>query len=392
MNQKNPVMIFWASNFLALLAFISLNIYLPSLPILADVFHTSLNSLKLSITLFLVSFSVSQFFWGSLSVRFGRKNTVLLGLIVANIGTLMAMLASNVTIFNTARFIEGAGIGAASVLCRALLTDTLELNQLSRAFAFVSITGNIMPALAPIVGGYLAVLLSWRFIFLFLAIYDTSLIILFYFCVKETIPVINKNFKLSHAIGEYFQAFKSIKFLGYLLPYVILSGGMLGYYAATPFIFVHYLHVPTQHYAFLSIATVITYIAGAYLSSHLMRRLGADKAIFIGICVGIASAALAIVFSLLFSLSIITVLIPVMIYTCAAGLVAANATASALEKLKHIAGAASAIVGGSVYAVSAVLTSIITMLDLSKLSSISFYICGVVLLAFISFYGLIIKN
>lgn len=390
MNEKNPSIIFWAANFLALLAFISLNIYLPSLPTLAQVFNTQPANLKLSITLFLISFALSQFFWGSISVRYGRKKTVITGLIVADIGTLMAMLASNILVFNTARLIEGAGIGAASVLCRALLTDALELTQLSRALAYVSITGNVMPALAPIIGGYLMVLFNWRAIFLFLAIYDTALIIIFYLWIQETSPFINKDFKLAHALQEYILAFKNPTFLGYLLPFVILSGGMLGYYAATPFIFINHLHVPAQHYAFLSVSTVVSYIIGAQLSNRLMQTLGSNKAILCGLGVGIMAAILSIIFSSFSSLSIVTVLIPMILYTCSAGLIAANATACALATLKKIAGAAAAVIGGSVYAVSAIFTTIITALDLSKLSSLTFYICGIVLLAAASFYSLII--
>lgn len=390
-NIKQQARIFWSANVLGLLAFISINIYLPCLPLLAKDFHTTNTALKLSITLFLVGFSISQFFWGSLSVRYGRKKAVLLGLLITNIGTVCAMLSPNIQIFITSRVIEGVGVGAASVLCRALLTDALKLQKLSKALAYVSITGNIMPALAPIVGGYIAYLFNWRFIFGFLCIYTTLLFIVFYKYIEETNPSIQPNFKVSHALKEYFSAFKHRIFLGYLLPYAILSGGMLGYYAATPFIFIHYLHVPAQHYAFISLITVATYIVGAYSSTGLLNKYGADKAIFIGLSVALIAEIAAIIAVLIFHLSISTVIIPMAIYTFSAGLVAANATASALTALKHIAGAAAAVVGGSVYGASAALTAFITIMNLGKLSSLAIYMGVTVILSFFSFYFLVIK-
>jgi DHA1 family bicyclomycin/chloramphenicol resistance-like MFS transporter len=389
MPQKNKNLIFWAANFLALLGWISVNIYLPSIPALTHYFSTSSDNLKLSISLFLLGFSLSQFFWGSYSERVGRKKSILWGLLVAECGTLIALCAPDVSVFNIGRLIEGIGIGAASVLTRALLTDAFDKVELTRAFSYISTTANIMPALAPILGGYLLIWFDWHAIFVFLLIYTSGLICLFFTSINETHPAIQPDFSLTAALKQYMLVFTHREFLGYLLPYALLSGGMIGYYAATPFIFIDHLHVPAEHYAFLSLATVFSYIIGANLARRLASRWGFNRALMLGIAMALLAGLILLVCWVFSTLSINTVVLPIMLYTFAAGIVSPNANASALMALKHMAGASSAVIGVGVYAASAILAAIITQLNLASLAALAGYISSIAIIALAGFYLLI---
>lgn len=389
-NSKR--LIFIATNCLGLLGWISMNIYLPSIPALEQYFHARPDDLRFSISIFLLGFSLSQFFWGSISERLGRIKPILCGLCLAECGTLLALFSQNILMFDTARFIEGAGIGAAAVLTRAVLADSFSKIELSRAFSFISTTANIMPALAPIVGGYLLLVGGWRTIFAFLALYTTFLIYLFSKYVGETHPAIKSNFRVSHALKQYFEAFTHLSFLGYLLPYAIVSGGLIGFYAATPFIFIAVLHMAPQHYGFLAIFTVLTYILGANFSSKLAKRIGFDRAILLGICMTLLSGIILFGCWLLLSLNGLTVMIPMMTYAFGGGLIAPNANASAMGKLSHMSGPAGAVMGSVVYGCSAVLSAILTSLNLASLISIAGYVTVIALIALVSFYGLIYKN
>lgn len=214
MSQNNKRIIFVATNCLALLGWISMNIYLPSIPALEQHFHATSQDLKFSISIFLMGFALSQFFWGSVSERLGRIKPILYGLFLADCGTLLVLFAPNITVFNTGRFIEGVGIGAAALLTREVVADSYSKIELSRAFSFISTSANIMPALAPIVGGYLLLMGGWRTIFVFLILYTTFLFVLFSKGVGETHPAIKHNFRVSHALKQYFEAFTHRTFLG----------------------------------------------------------------------------------------------------------------------------------------------------------------------------------
>jgi len=390
-DPKNRL-IFWVSTVLALLAFVSLNIYLPSLPAIQKNLVATPLGLKLSITLFLIGFALSQFVWGSFSAKYGRKNLVIWGLIIADLGSFTAMLAPSIFIFDTARLFEGLGIGSAGVLCRAMLTDTFDSHELSRAISYVSSIGNVMPALAPIIGGYIVLAGSWRLIFLVLIIYTSALILIFYFSVHETNQKIQKDFGLKSALKEYGHILSNRTFMTYFCPVMILSGGMVGYYAATPFIFMTYLHISAQHYAFLSIATVATYVLGAQSSNILNKRFGCNKTIFVGLFLSVVAFVLALILNFMTGLSAFSVILPMAIYTLAAGLIAPVSGGRALSAVRQMGGAASAVFGGLVYGMSALCTLLITSMDLSRLSTLVIYLGVLSVLALCFFLVMAVKN
>jgi Bcr/CflA subfamily drug resistance transporter len=391
MNRHEETKIVILANVLAVLGWLSINIYLPSLPLLEKTFAQHPGEVKLSITLFLAGFALSQFFWGSISERFGRKNPILFGLLVAAIGSVLAMCAPNVIVFDAGRLIEGTGIGAASVLARALLTDSFNRTKISYAMSYITTSANIMPALAPIVGGFILLWFGWRFIFLFLIFYTMALFVLLARKLPETHKRIKKDFTLLKAIEEYFQLFKHREFLGYLLPYVMLSGGMLGFYTATPFIFINVLGMSAHLYAFFCIATVASYIVGVQVGQRLIIHKSFKDVIFIGVILSLIAACGLILCSVFGSLNVYTILLPMMIYTFAAGMVAPNANAGAMAIVSHIAGASGAVIGASLYAASAILSYMITSANLHKLGSLAFYISGITLIVLFGFYFLILR-
>ena len=377
------------ANSLGVLGLLSINIYLPGLPFLIKYFHTTPQNLKLSISLFLLGFAASQFIWGSLSERFGRKKPILIALFLACVGTVITMLAPNIITFNAGRFIEGTGIGCASVLTRALLTDTFDKIRLSAAISYLTTAANIMPAIAPIIGGYLLLWLGWRFIFLFLLIYSGIILFGFYKKLVETNKSLREHLSLTEAIQDYWTIIRHREFMGYILPYLFLSGGMFGYYAAAPFIFISFLHISAQHYGFIQILTVVSYIVSTNLSVQLMRWFNMDKIILWGTFLGIIAGICLVVFYQFLDLSIFTVMLPMMIFCFAAGLVASNANAGALSTLSQKAGSCGAIISALLYGLSALFSAIIANQDLSSLKPLTIYICVIALFACIGFLKLI---
>lgn len=174
-----------------------------------------------------------------------------------------------------------------------------------------------------------------------------------------------------------------------MLPYTIVSGGLIGFYAATPFIFISELHMAPQHYAFLTVFKVTTYILGANLSSKLAKRIGFDRAILLGISMILLAGIVLLGCEWFLSLSAFTVIIPMMIYALGGGLIAPNANASAMSKLSHMSEPAGAVMGSVVYACSAALSAILTSLNLANLLSLTGYVIAI---ALIGFYGLILRN
>jgi Bcr/CflA subfamily drug resistance transporter len=371
---------------------LSINIYLPSLLQLTQVFHTSLDNVKLSISLFLLSYALSQFFWGSLSEKIGRKKAILLGLSIASVGTLLALLASNIFLFNLARFVEGFGIGCASVLARTLLSDSLEKMKITIAISYTATAMNIIPALAPIIGGHLQYWLGWRFVFLFLLLYTVALLIIFSKKLRETNRVTQHELSIKKLFAQYAQALKHREFIGYSLPFVLLTGGLLGYYAATPFIFMSVLHFSAKTFGYFSIATVIAYICGTNLSRYLSTKLDIDKTILLGISIALLAAVIAIISWLFFSMNVIAVLLPITIYALAAGLISPCSNAGAMAAMRNNAGPSGAVLSAAYYSAWMIFSTILTHLTLNSLGTLAGYVSVIVIVALIGYWQLILRH
>jgi DHA1 family bicyclomycin/chloramphenicol resistance-like MFS transporter len=195
---------------------LSVNIYLPILPHLEKVFDIGRSTASLTVTVFLIGFSVTQLVWGPLSDRFGRKPILLCGLAISVTGAVLAACANSIEFFMGARILESVGIGVAPVLARSVLTDSLDRDHVSTAMAYVAIVVAIVPAVAPIIGGYLTLLWSWRSIFLFVAGYGAVLGMTCAFRLPETIRSRNPGLKAAAVVGEYREMLSHREYLGYI--------------------------------------------------------------------------------------------------------------------------------------------------------------------------------
>lgn len=390
-KATHPDLIVLFATLLFIYGWLSVNVYLPALPSLSNYFHTDISNLKFSITLFLFGFAISQFFWGFYSEKHGRKKPLLIGLFLVLLGTFITMVSPNVDVFNIGRFVEALGLGSGPVAGRAALTDLLDQKELTIAMAYATISTNIMPAIAPIIGGNL-LHFGWRSIFAFLLLYGGILFAAFWHFLPETSRTIKSDLQIKDSLRHYFEIFKNREYLGYSLPYMIVSGAMIGYYAMTPFIFITHLHISAKIYGFLSLFTVGAYIFGAIINRLVSSFFRAIKIILFGIGLLFLSSVLFLIFAILFSINSWTVLVPISFFTFAAGLICPSCNAVAMTVMRNKAGTASAILSGTLYLGSAIFSAITTSLSVNSLFPLAFYITTITLIVFFQFTLMVVKK
>lgn len=134
---------------------------------------TIITELKLSLTsaqwvnsLYAMVFAALLLTFGRLGDRWGRRRLLLAGVALFVAGSLLAALASEVSILIAARAVQG--VGGALILPSTLSTVNATFRGRSRAAAF-GIWGAVMSgaaALGPLLGGWLTSTASWQWIFL----------------------------------------------------------------------------------------------------------------------------------------------------------------------------------------------------------------------------------
>ncbi|OGT53176.1 MAG: hypothetical protein A3E84_00900 [Gammaproteobacteria bacterium RIFCSPHIGHO2_12_FULL_42_13] len=164
---------------------------------------------------------------------------------------------------------------------------------------------------------------------------------------------------------------------------------MIGYYTLTPFLFINRLHISAENFGYLSLISAGTYIAGVVLG-RIFSSVETLKMVFVGTILAFLSSVVGVLCAIFYPMNIVTVLLPISLFTFAAGEIAPSSNAGALSSLRHLAGIGSAVAGASIYVSSSIFSSIATALPIHDLWPLVFYMGITSTLAFAMFLYLIV--
>jgi DHA1 family bicyclomycin/chloramphenicol resistance-like MFS transporter len=164
----------------------STDLYTPSLPFLTDFFGTTPELLKLTISLNLIAYGFAQIIYGPLSDRFGRRPIFLGSIFFFTIASVVCGFAISIDQLLIARVFQGFFAAAQAVMVLAVFKDLFTEKEQVKAFAMYGMAIAITPAVAPILGGYIHVLLGWEFNFFLTALIGLISAILIYFLLPES--------------------------------------------------------------------------------------------------------------------------------------------------------------------------------------------------------------
>ena len=165
-----------------------IDIYLPSLPGMAQDFGVTMAAMQTSVTLFIFAVGLSQLLIGPLADRHGRRPVALAGVAAYVAGSALGACAGTVEWFYAARVIQGIGACAASLVAFAAVRDRYAPAEGARIYSYLNGALCSVPALAPMLGGALAVLAGWRSTFVFMALFALTLALLLARRFGETRP------------------------------------------------------------------------------------------------------------------------------------------------------------------------------------------------------------
>ncbi|MGW9528979.1 MFS transporter [Paenibacillus terrae] len=139
---------------------------------------------------------------GPISSRLGKKNTVMLGLLLVVIGGILPMFTTNITWILALRLVLGAGLGMFNSLAVSLISDFFEGDERAQLVGFQSAVQGLGSSLATFVAGQLA-LIDWKFAFLCYAI-TIPVALLFFFIIPEperVEPTVERSTGTGHKSG-----------------------------------------------------------------------------------------------------------------------------------------------------------------------------------------------
>lgn len=370
----------------------SIDIYLPSLPSMADFFNTTPILIQLTLSAFLVGFSISQLFYGPLSDCYGRKPVLLSGLSIYSLSGLLCLLSTSIELFLICRILQGIGIGAASVLSRAIMRDVFEGKTLIKVASYAAIAWALVPIMAPLLGGYIQFYTNWQINFVCLVLFSTILGIIIFKWMPETQAIENRqSLKMRLVLSNYLTLLSSRVFLGNILCISILFGVFIAFSASSPFLLQTQLHLSPITYGWSIMLVSTGYLLSSYLNSRLSQKILVKKIILAGFIIFLVSSLFLFLFAFAHIFNLMTILVPMFFIFFGVGLIYSNCIAGCMKLFPHIAGSAGAIYGFLVFLGGSLASTLISHFPMRTAKPLAIII-GLQMIISLSIYWLLIHN
>ena len=306
------------------------------------------NEVQLVLTVYMVGFALMQLVYGPISDNVGRRPTLMIGLGIYAVGSLIALFAPSFEVLLVARFVQGLGAAATRVLAVAIVRDRYHGRDMARVMSITMMVFIIVPVFAPAIGSFFLLFGSWHAIFASMLALALLIAVWFGRRMPETLhPQYRMPFSLPRIAAGAKRCVTDRATFGYATAMGLMMGALIGYIGSTQQVF------ETDVYAFGAMFPVVfgALAAGmgvaSFVNSRLVRKLGMRRLSHTGVVGYAVSAALMVAVSLAFDGRPPFVLFIVPLAACQFlfSLTMPNFNTMAMEAQGDIAGTASSVIG-----------------------------------------------
>lgn len=320
-----------------------IDLYVPSLPVITNFFHTTQQLVQFSIAIYMLGYAAGQITLGVLADCYGRRKLILLSILLFILASFFAAFSNNIYQFNFCRLLQGIA-ASGLVLCRAITKDIFSGLELTKAINAISISWALGPIIGPFIGSYLQHFFGWQATFFFFTIYSIALFLFFYVYIPET------HFKLLRfnlrEISKIFIAATHNKFFLYLSILLALNYSLsVIFNTIGPFIIEDVLKYSVIEYGYIALIIGIGYFAGNIFNRILINFLSPIKVAFIGIIGGLSVNTIFLGLSLFYRPTLLLILVPILGLFIFSGPIFSNIAGWILNKLKSNIGIMTSIMG-----------------------------------------------
>ncbi len=340
---------------------LSIDMYLPGLPLMADALDTTAASVQLTLTTFMAGLGIGQLIIGPISDGLGRRRILLAATIITALSGAACAVAPNIEFLIGARLVQGLSGGAAIVLARACIADRARGDDAAKLFSIMMIIGGIAPVVAPLIGG---ALLGPRRVARDLlgpggrgrcnggwCRFARS---------RDTSARATPRRRIEGLISNLRYVVRNRHYLGYALAFVFGFGALFAYISASPFVVQNVLGLSPSQFSIAFAVNATGMVTAAMITTRLLGRVGARTLLRFGVCLLLMGGAVLFCTSVVFSsTNTWLILVPLFVAISSIGFIMGNATALAQGEVTNAAGTGSALMGAGQFGLAALVSPLV---------------------------------
>jgi len=348
---------------LGMLGPFSIDTYLPAFSGIAASIGATPVQMQQTLSAYLFGFAVMNLFHGALSDSFGRRPVVLWGLAVFTLASAGCAIAPGVGTLVFFRTLQGLSTGAGIVVSRAVVRDMFAEADAQRVMSQVTLFFGIAPAIAPLIGGWLAVYAGWRSVFWLLVAIGVLLWTANYRYLPETLHVAQRQpLSVRHLARGYLELGASLRFVLLVLASGVPFNGTFLYVLSAPVFLGEVLGLAPTQFFWAFMLTIGGMMAGAFTSGRLAGRVRPAAQMRLGFGVMAATSVANLVANLLFEAHVSWALLPGAVYAFGWALTAPIVTLQVLDLFPERRGMASSLQASIASAFNAMVAGVLAPL------------------------------
>ncbi|WP_181014972.1 MULTISPECIES: multidrug effflux MFS transporter [Aeromonas] len=328
---------------LVLFSPLAIDIYLPAIPQMAEQLGAEVTLMQGTITWFLFSMGLGQLLVGPLADRYGRKPIALGGVLLYGLSALGAGFAASLGELMLARVLQGFGACATSVAAFSVVRDSYGPKKSGQMISYLNGAICFIPALAPLLGGWLTAKAGWSANFWFMAGYAVIVGSWLLWRMPETRPEDTSSSGPLISWSRYSPVLRSPSFLFNATLCMLAMAVILAYVTAAPVQLMVKLGLDMSGFSYWFTANAALNILACFLAPRFIARVGPRRTLRIGLLVLLLSAiALTLAMHIEHPLAMMG---PVFLSSIGFAMILGAAAGMALAPFGHCAGTAAALLG-----------------------------------------------
>lgn len=340
----------------------ALYVFIPALPKIEADFNASASYVALTVSLATVSFAIASLAYGGLADKLGRRPTILIGMCLLTIGSVVCATAPNIGVLLCGRIIQSAGGAAGVVAGRAIVVDVYKNKgrAVMQVMSWMFMAVALAPILAAPLGGVIVDIVGWRGNFLTVALVASLTLLVSFLFLPETRSEHHANRTEPVRLLEGFsRLLRSKTHMGFVTNHALQMAGTTTFLASAGILLAREHGMSSTLIGLIYVIGSAMFVLGSYASTQLPEN--AFPLILAAAIVAAAAGVLAVILAERGVWTVSALIVPAAIIICVFGFTGPTVQAGAVGAIPGMQGMAS----GMLMFLSSVVTAAMIQLEAS---------------------------